>query len=120
MPSKQKEIENICFDQGELNMHRIVVTVLRRLRPPFSKTGICRFPVPEIPLFLWEVLLFTQNLEHESTVFPPPQGNGGQNVARNGGPQIGACLILSDLKPFGFAERFPSQGFRRQGIPKTG
>ena len=62
--------------QGELNVHRIVVTVLCRLSPPLSQTGICRFPVPEIPLFLWEVLLFTQNLEHESTVFPREEMGG--------------------------------------------
>ena len=29
-------------------------------------------------------------------LFPPP-GNGGQNVTRNGRPQFGACLILSEL-----------------------
>ena len=28
-----------------------------------------------------------------------PTGIGGQNVTRNGGPQIGACLILSDILP---------------------
>ena len=26
----------------------------------------------------------------------PPEGDGGQNVTRNGGAQTGACLILSD------------------------
>ena len=34
------------------------------------------FPVPEIPLFLWKVLLFAQNLEHESTVFPHNEMGG--------------------------------------------
>ena len=38
--------------------------------PPFSRRGICRFPVPENALFLWEILLFLQNLLYESTVFP--------------------------------------------------
>ena len=38
--------------------------------PPFSRRGICRFPVPENALFLWEVLLFLQNFLYESTVFP--------------------------------------------------
>ena len=27
----------------------------------------------------------------------PPQGNWGRKVTRNGGPQFGACLILSEL-----------------------
>ena len=38
--------------------------------PPFSRRGICRFPVPENALFLWEVPLFLQNFLYESTVFP--------------------------------------------------
>ena len=54
--------------QGESNMHQIVVTVLCRLRPPIlpegrpptSRRGMCRFPVPETPLFLWKVLLFLE------------------------------------------------------------
>ena len=28
-----------------------------------------------------------------------PPGNGGQNMTRHGGPQIGACLILSEKLP---------------------
>ena len=65
------------------------------LLAPFSRRGICLFPVPENALFQWEVILFLQNLLYESTVFPT--GNLGQNVTRNGGPQVGACLILSDV-----------------------
>ena len=62
--------------------------------PPFSRRGICRFPVPENALFLWEVILFLQNLLYESTVlreakpgcfqtrvFPTFFGNGPDCVA---------------------------------------
>ena len=37
---------------------------------PFSRRGMCPCPVLQNPLFLWEVLLFLQNLQHKSTVFP--------------------------------------------------
>ena len=37
--------------------------------PPFSRRGFCRFPVPENAVFLWEVILFLQNLLYESAVF---------------------------------------------------
>ena len=71
--------------QGEFDMHRSVVTVLCRLWPPF--------PEREIPLFLWEVthvLLFTQNLGHESTVLPHTRkGVGGaKRDAGLGGPRF--------------------------------
>ena len=51
--------------------------------PPFSLRGIGpfrKFPVPENTPFLWEVLLFVQDLLYESTVSP---GNWGQKVTRN-------------------------------------
>ena len=57
---------------------------------------MCRFPVPEISPISLEVVLYTQNLEHESTVFPH-RGMGRQNATRNGGPQISACSVLSDF-----------------------
>ena len=44
--------------------------------PPFSRRGICRFPVPENALFLREVILFLQNLLYESTVFPNQERGG--------------------------------------------
>ena len=63
---------------------------------PLFPRGIGPFPVPEkfqFPL-LWKALLFLQDLLHESTVFPH-QETTGQKLTRNGGPQIGACLILA-------------------------
>ena len=65
-----------CWDglQGESNLHQIVVTILVSPSPPFSLRGIGPFPVlenpPVPPTFLWEVLLFLQDLLYESTVFP--------------------------------------------------
>ena len=50
-------------------MQQIVVTILCRLRPPFSLRGLGPFPAPDNALFLWEVLLFLQDLLYESTVF---------------------------------------------------
>ena len=50
-------------------MHSIMVTILRRLRPPFPQRGIGAFPVPENPPFLWEILLFLEDLLYESTLF---------------------------------------------------
>ena len=89
----------LAYVQGESNMYRIVVTVLCRLRPPFLLKGnVPLFRYRKTPCFLWEVLLFLQNLQHESAVFPY-QETGRQNVTRSGGPQIGACLILSDIFP---------------------
>ena len=38
----------------------------------------------------------TESPEHESTVCPPPPGTRGQNVTKNGGPRISACLILAE------------------------
>ena len=65
--------------------------------PPFSEKENLPFSGPGNPLVLWEVLLFLQNLRHETPV--PLPGNRWPNVTRNGGRQIGACLsmILSDL-----------------------
>ena len=60
--------------------------------PPFALKGIGRLQHQKTP-FLWEVLPFLQDLQFESAVLPLP-GNRGQNVARNGGPQTRACLIL--------------------------
>ena len=51
-------------------MHQIVVIILCRLPPPFSLRGIGPFPVPENPPFLWEILLFLQDVLYESTVSP--------------------------------------------------
>ena len=49
-------------------MHQVVVTVLCRLRPPFPEGELALFRYTGNPLFLWEVLLFLQNLQHESPV----------------------------------------------------
>ena len=62
--------------QRESNLHQIVVTILCRLGPPFIVRGIGLFPVPENP---------------------PPSPPFLQKVTRNGAPQFGACLILSDF-----------------------
>ena len=35
-------------------------------------------------------------ISSKNPVFHPP-GNGGEKVTRDGGPQIGVCLILSDI-----------------------
>ena len=60
---------------GDSVMHRIVVTVLCRLRPPFHE-GELPFSCAGKPLFLWEVLLLLQNLRHESTAFPYKEMGG--------------------------------------------
>ena len=63
-------------------------------RSRISRRGICRFPVPEMPCFYGNSFFST-----ESPVWihclPPPR-NWGQKVTRNGGPQLGACVI-SDI-----------------------
>ena len=71
-------------------MHQIVVTVSCRLCPPLPQgSGTGRRPV-------------SMGSPTISTDFPvwihcfPPPGNWGQKVTRNGGPQFGACLILSE------------------------
>ena len=56
-------------------MHQIVVTILHCLPPPLFPQG---------------------NWSFSGTRKPPP-GNGGQKVTRNGGPQFGAWLILSEI-----------------------
>ena len=76
---------------------------------PLSLGGVALFPVQENLPFLWEVLLFLHDLLYESTVFPPP-GNWGQKVTRNGGPEFGACLILSELI-FPAKRRPPYEGY---------
>ena len=65
-----------CSDQGETNMHQIVVTVSCRLCPLFPEGELAVVPVPENALFLWEVILFLQNLLYESTVFPHREFGG--------------------------------------------
>ena len=66
--------------------------------PPLSLRGNGPFTVPEkpppSPLSVGS-LLFLQDLLYESTV-SPHRDIGGQKVTRNGGPQFGACLILSE------------------------
>ena len=57
--------------QGESNVHQIVVTILCRLRPPFPQGELALFRYRKTPLlFLWDVLLFLQDLLYESTVSP--------------------------------------------------
>ena len=79
--------------QGESNiMHQIVVTVLCRLRAPFSPRGIGPFPVPETPP---PNCYNFGRIAYMNPLFSPT-GNRGQKVTRNGGPRCGACLILSE------------------------
>ena len=77
-------------------MHQNVVSVSYRLCPACPEGECAAFWCRKNPLFFSDVLLFLQNLQHESTVFFPTPRNRGQNVTRNGGPQIGACLISSE------------------------
>ena len=58
-------------------MHEIVVTILCRLHPPFPQAELELFRYRKIPLFfLWEVLLFLQDLLYESSVFPHKEIGG--------------------------------------------
>ena len=66
--------------------------------PPFLKGNFAFSGTGKSPSFSG---IPTSSTESPTRIhcFPPP-GNRGHNVKRNGGPQIGACLILSDF--FGF------------------
>ena len=63
-------------------MHQIVVTVLCRLGPPLHEEEFAVFRYWKTP-------------PRVSLAIPTIWG---QNVTRNGGPQIGACLILTQLR----------------------
>ena len=95
-------------DQGELNMHRIVVTVLWRLRPFFPKRDL---PYLKSPYFSAKSY-YLHRISSMNPLFSPRRKLGA-NVTRNESPQIGACLILSEKRfcrtpkrsiepPFGF------------------
>ena len=56
-------------------MHQIMVTILRRLHLLFPKRS-SPFRYRKTPHFLWEVLLFVQDLLYESTVFPHQETGG--------------------------------------------
>ena len=98
--------------QGESNRHQIVGAILCRLRPPFALTGIGPFPVPET-LSVGSCTVSTGS-PVRIHFFPPP-GNWGQKVTRDGGPQFGECLILSEWL---FAQK-PVEAPNRQFPPQT-
>ena len=76
-------------------MHQIVVTVSCRLCPPFPEGEFAVFRYRKTPCFYGEPYYFYR-ISCMNSLFIPPPGNWGQKVTRNGGPQFGACLILSD------------------------
>ena len=76
-------------------MRRIVVTTLWRLRPPFPEREFALFRHRKTHCFSGGPYCFYR-ISSMDPLFSPT-GDGGQNVTQNGGPQIGACLILSDF-----------------------
>ena len=79
------------------------------LSPPFSPSGSGPFPLRcrKTPSFSGNSYYF-HRISCMNPLFPPP-GNRGQNVTRNGGPQIGACLILAEGCRFCVTVRMPIQ-----------
>ena len=80
--------------QAELHVHQVVVTILCRLCPPFSlrRTGPSGAGKP--PSFCGASHYFYR-ISCMNPLFSP-LGSWGRKVTRNGGPQFGACLVLSD------------------------
>ena len=76
-------------------MHQIVGTILCRLRPPVSLRELALFRYQKTPLLCGKSHYF-HRISCMNALLPPP-GNKGPNVTRNGGPQIGACLIRADI-----------------------
>ena len=68
-------------------MHQIVVTVVCRLRPPFPE-GKCASGNSS----------YFYRISGMNPQFSGTREWGAQRDARIGGPQIGACLILSDAQ----------------------
>ena len=64
--------------------------------PPLFLRGIGPFQVPENAPFLWEVLLFLEDLLYESTVVPHRE-IGDKMQREIADLKLCACLILSEM-----------------------